>query len=79
LRQNNNRLSRKTIGFSKNIEGLKNQLTFYIANYNFCRGHGSLKRLSADGKVRKRALAMNCGLIDHNWTLRELVPYPCYI
>jgi IS1 family transposase len=79
LRQDNNRLSRKTIGFSKNIEGLKNQLTFYIANYNFCRGHGSLKRLSADGKVKKCAPAMTCGLIDHNWTLRELVTYPCYI
>jgi IS1 family transposase len=79
LRQDNNRLSRKTIGFSKNIEGLKNQLTFYIANYNFCRGHSSLKRPDADGNVRKCAPAMSCGLIDHNWTLRELVTYPCYI
>lgn len=79
LRQDNNRLSRKTIGFSKNIEGLKNQLAFYIANYNFCRGHSSLKRPDADGKVRKCAPAMNCGLIDHNWTLRELVTYPYYI
>ena len=79
LRQDNNRLSRKTIGFSKNIEGLQDQLAFYFANYNFCRGHSSLKRPDADGKVRKCAPALNCGLIDHNWTLRELVTYPCYI
>jgi hypothetical protein len=79
LRQDNKSLIQNDYWILRIIEGLKNQLAFYIANYTFCRGHSSLKRPDADGKVRKCAPAMNCGLIDHNWTLRELVTYPYYI
>ena len=43
MRQENNRISRKTIGFSKKIEGLKKEMNLYFANYNFCRRHGYLK------------------------------------
>jgi IS1 family transposase len=43
LRQDDNRISRKTIGFSKKTEELDNQMTLYIACYNFCRKHRSPK------------------------------------
>jgi IS1 family transposase len=48
LRQENNRISRKTIGFSKKVEGLIN---LYFANYNFCRRHGTLKQTNCNGKM----------------------------
>jgi len=36
-RQDNNRISRKTIGFSKKTEKLDHQMTLYFANFNYCR------------------------------------------
>jgi IS1 family transposase len=79
IRQDNNRISRKTIGFSKKLCELDNQMTLYFANYNFCRGHGSLKELDNDQRIRKSSPAKKYGLIDHNWSLRELLTYPYYI
>ena len=40
LRQDNNRISRKTIGFSKRRSELDKQMTLYFAHFNFCRGIG---------------------------------------
>jgi IS1 family transposase len=37
FRQENNRVSRKTIGFSKKIEWLSYQMILYCTNFNFCR------------------------------------------
>lgn len=76
LRQDNNRISRKTIGFSKKIAELDKQMTLYFAQFNFCRGHGSLINLDCFGRKRKNSPAKECGLIDHNWSLRELLTYP---
>jgi IS1 family transposase len=79
LRQDNNRVSRKTIGFSKKRRWLDIQMTLYFANFNFCRGHGSLKYKDENGIYRKNSPAKEQGLIDHNWTLRELLTHPYYI
>lgn len=78
FRQDNNRISRKTIGFSKKKGDLNNQMILYFANFNFCRGHGSLKYRDENNRVKKNAPLKAYGLIDHNWTLRELLTFPYY-
>lgn len=78
LRQDNNRISRKTIGFSKKIGGLRKQMNLYFANYNFCRGHRSLKQSNDAGKIEVCTPAKYFGLIDHNLTLKEFLAIPCY-
>ena len=76
FRQDNNRISRKTIGFSKIQEGLEAQLMLYFTNFNFCRGHWSLKHRNNNGCWEKYTPAREQGLTDHNWTLRELLTFP---
>ena len=76
LRQDNNRISRKTIGFSKKLSELDKQMTLYFAHFNFCRGHWSLISFDCLGRKRKSSPAKKCGLTDHNWSLRELLTYP---
>jgi len=78
LRQDNNRISRKTIGFSKKIGWLRKQMNLYFANYNFCRGHRSLKQSNNAGKIEICTPAKYFGLIDHNLTLKEFLAIPCY-
>jgi len=78
LRQDNNRISRKTIGFSKKIEGLRKQMNLYLTNYNFCRGHRSLKQLNNAGKIEICTPARYLGLTNRNLTLKELLSIPCY-
>ncbi len=79
FRQDNNRISRKTIGFSKKLNWLDKQMFLYFGNFNFCRGHGSLKHRDNNGIMRKNAPLKEYGLIDHNWTLKELLTFPYYI
>lgn len=79
LRQDNNRLSRKTIGFSKKTEMLDASMILYFANYNFCRAHGSLKHRDFNGKASVNCPAKEYGLIDRNWSLKELLTYPYHI
>jgi len=43
FRQDNNRISRKTIGFPKKIKGLYNQMRFYSTHFNFFRDYRGLK------------------------------------
>lgn len=78
LRQDNNRISRKTIGFSKKIEGLRKLMNLYFANYNFCRGHRSLKKPNSAGKMEICTPSRYFGLTDRNLTLKELMEIPCY-
>jgi IS1 family transposase len=78
LRQDNNRISRKTIGFSKKIGGLRKQMNLYFANYNFCRCHRSLKQSNNAGKIEMCTPAKYFGLIDHNFTLKDFLAIPCY-
>jgi hypothetical protein len=49
FRQDSNRVSRKTIGFSKVAKWLVNQMKLYCIHFNFCREHGGLKY--KDGKA----------------------------
>jgi IS1 family transposase len=75
-RQDNNRISRKTIGFSKKDEALDQQMTLYFANFNFCRKHRSLGYKDENGRTRFNSPAKQAGLIDHVWCMQELLTYP---
>jgi len=46
FRQDNNRISRKTIGFSKKVKGPYNQMRLYCIHFNFCRDHRGLKNVN---------------------------------
>lgn len=75
-RQDNNRISRKTIGFSKIEEALDDQMTLYFANFNFCRKHRSLDYKDENEITRFNSPAKQAGLIDHVWNLHELLTFP---
>lgn len=77
-RQDNNRISRKTIGFSKGTRGLHEKMVLYFANFNYCREHISLKYEDESGKDKFDCPAKREGLIDHIWSLSELLTYPYY-
>jgi len=66
LRQHVAPLHRKTRNFAKCRRALDRQVQFFKSYYNLCRGHGTLKG---------QAPAQAAGLIDHRWTLRELLTY----
>jgi len=76
FRQDNNRISRKTIGFSKELFGLDDQMMLYCANFNFCRPHRSLSYVDNSGKKKLNCPAKEYGLIKHNWSLKELLTFP---
>ncbi len=57
------RMTRLTNAFSKKLDNLKAACALHFAYYNFCRTHQSL-RVSP---------AVEAGLTDHIWTLRELL------
>jgi len=78
FRQDNNRISRKTIGFSKKDVELDHQMTLYFANFNYCRKHRSLKYKDDEGITRLNCPAKQAGLIDHVWSLHELLTFPYY-
>lgn len=84
LRQENRRLARKTIAFSKRVEGLENQLYVYQGYYNFVRPHRGLKRRirpRQEGltKWQRRTPAVAAGLTDHVWSLREFMSHRLFI
>jgi IS1 family transposase len=72
FRQENNRVSRKTIGFSKKIEGLSHQMTLYCTYFNFCRLHRGLTIDNGCDVRVKRSPALAAGIIDHVWSVHEL-------
>ena len=76
LRQENKRLTRKTLGFSKCQYHLNAQMTLYFANYNFCRPHSSLRHLDASGIMRSWTPLRELGITDRNWSLKELLTFP---
>ena len=83
LRQDNNRLTRKTIGYSKEDEWLQYHATLQMADHNFVRTHDSLKKPDKKhikGKVwrkyKKQTPMMSIGITDHIWTLKELLTFP---
>jgi IS1 family transposase len=77
-RQDNNRISRKTIGFSKKEKALACQMTLYFAYFNFCRKHRSLVYVDKNGITKFNSPARHAGLIDHVWNLHELLAFPYY-
>lgn len=84
LRHENRRLTRKTIAFSKTVEGLKDQMSVYQSYFNLVRPHRGLRVLlpSHPGRVRKwwqRTPAVAAGLTDHVWSLKELMSKKVFI
>jgi hypothetical protein len=52
-----------TNAFSKKLDNLKAACALHFAYYNFCRVHQTLRVTPA----------MEAGLTDHVWTIKELV------
>ncbi len=78
LRQELRRLSRKTLGFSKNRRELQHALDFIDAHDNFVRPHTSLRlRSPSEDNCRwvHRTAAMAAGICGHIWALEELLSY----
>ena len=73
FRQDNNRVSRKTIGFSKLTKWLVNQMKLYCTHFNFCRGHGGLKYKDDRGVGCKKTPAEEAGIAQSKWSLKELL------
>ncbi|MFL5342127.1 MAG: transposase [Gemmataceae bacterium] len=57
------RFTRLALGFSKKLDNLTAATALYIAHYNFCRWHGTLKMTPA----------MAAKLTGHPWTMEELL------
>jgi hypothetical protein len=79
-RQNNGRLVRKTLSFSKRKDSLQHHIDFEDAVYNLVRPHHALRlrlrRPAAHGRLwTPRTPAMAAGLTDHIWSLEELLSY----
>jgi IS1 family transposase len=63
LRMHLRRLTRLTNGFSKKLVNLEATVATFMAYYNFCRVHQTLRVTPA----------MECGLTDHVWSIRDLL------
>jgi hypothetical protein len=75
FRQDNNRISRKTIGFSKRIKCLYNQIRLYCTNFNFCRDHRGLMKEKENGISENKTPAEEAGITKRKWTLTDLLNY----
>jgi hypothetical protein len=64
--QDNNRISRKTIGFSKEIESLYNQMRLYRIHLNFCRDNMGLTKEKKNGVLEKKTPAQESGITEVN-------------
>lgn len=63
LRMQQRRFTRLTNGFSKKFEHHVAAVGLYVAHYNFCRVHETVRKTPA----------MALGLTDHVWTIGELI------
>ena len=63
LRMHLRRFTRLTNAFSKKVVNLKAAVTLYVAFYNFCRVHQTLRVTPA----------MEAGVSDHIWQVEEIV------
>jgi len=75
FRQDNNRISRKTIGFSKKIKQLYNQMRLYCTHFNFCRDHKGLTKEKDNRVLEIKTPAKECGITKNKWTLTDLLNY----
>jgi IS1 family transposase len=74
-RLRNQRKVRKTLAFSKVPRYHRWMSWLSVGLYNFCREHGSLKRVQ-DAQVQHRSPAMAARLTEHIWTVREWLLCP---
>ena len=63
LRMSSNRFARLSNGFSKKMDNHCAAVSLYVAHYNLCRVHESLRSTPA----------MALGVVDRVWTIAELV------
>mgnify|MGYP001607420180 CR=1 FL=1 len=63
VRMHLRRFTRLTNGFSKKLDNLKAAVAVFVAWYNFCRVHQTLRVTPA----------MEARLTDHVWTVQELL------
>lgn len=63
LRMSQRRFTRLTNGFSKRFDSHCAAIALYVMHYNFCRVHEALRVTPA----------MQLGVTDHIWTIKELV------
>ena len=87
-RQSNRRLTRKTNGFSKELNWFEKQLWLSLAYYHLIVPHKSLRRKlktpePTRGSGSKKTWepvtpAMAAGITDHIWGTRELLSYRIY-
>ncbi len=80
MRQNNARLVRKALSYSKDADLLYWSSELDDAVYNLTHKHRSLRQRLAEseasgGKWRQRTPAMAAGLTNHPWTLFELLTF----
>jgi IS1 family transposase len=86
MRQGSQRLTRKTLGFSKELPWLERQLRLAFTYYHFVLPHEGLKRpldpaiptKGAHGSPKRWqpcTPAMAAGVTDHVWTMEELLSY----
>ena len=57
------RFTRLTNGFSKKLENHAAAVSLYVAHYNLCRWHETIRSTPAEALV----------LIDHPWSIGELL------
>jgi IS1 family transposase len=84
LRQENRRLTRKTLGFSKKADGLWNQLFLHQGYFNFIRPHRGLRLQGSNPKPSqqkwvRRTPALAAGLTNHIWSLKEFMSQKIFI
>ena len=77
FRQDNNRISRKTIGFSKKLRSLYNQMRFYCTHFNFCKVYRGLVKEKEKGVLEKKTPAQESEIVKKKWGLIELLSYRC--
>lgn len=63
MRMSNKRFARLGNGFSKKLEHHAASVSLYVAHYNLCRVHESLRMTPA----------MSLGITDHVWSIGELI------
>ena len=61
------RFTRSTLGYSKTIQNHRHAVALFVAHFNFCRCHSSLKN------GIPRTPAMMAGLTEHVWSVCELL------
>ncbi len=63
MRMQQRRFTRLTNGFSKKLRNHRAAVALYVAHYNLCRVHETIRVTPA----------MQLGVADHIWTIGELI------